>query len=54
MLKKRFEKWLAIFIEKHASPTLIGKISEASQAWKDTLKKTIRRNPARQNQYDYW
>ncbi|OQD58713.1 phage Mu protein Gp29-like protein [Methanobrevibacter arboriphilus JCM 13429 = DSM 1125] len=40
-VKKRFEKWLAIFIEKHASPTLIGKISEASQAWKDTLKKQL-------------
>lgn len=40
-VKKRFEKWLAIFIEKHASPTLIGKISEASQEWKDTLKKQL-------------
>lgn len=40
-VKKRFEKWLAIFIEKHASPTLIGKISEASQAWKNTLKKQL-------------
>ena len=37
-VKKRFEKWLAIFIEKHASPTLIGKLSQDSQQHKDTLR----------------
>lgn len=40
-VKKRYEKWLAIFIEKHASPTLIGKISEGYTKYKETMREQL-------------
>jgi hypothetical protein len=40
-LKRRFLKWLAIFLEKHASPTLVGKISESNEEFKDEMRRQL-------------
>lgn len=40
-VKGRYNKWLAIFLEKHASPTLVGKISDASTNYKDTMREQL-------------
>ena len=40
-IKRRFEKWLAIFIEKHSSPTLVGKISENNISYKDEMREQL-------------
>lgn len=40
-VKKRFEKWLAIFIEKHAGPTVVGKVSKESEPYKDELREQL-------------
>ncbi len=40
-IKKRFEKWLAIFLEKHASPTLVGKISKAYTQYKEQMREQL-------------